>query len=208
MRLTVGNGEKSTEFGSREPVRYSHRIDVGAQGNLGYSGLEEIMSDDRVIDIRRYLDQSSTVENQGAFAVWGGDGERSRFALPLWRAIYLAGGDWGGVVSLETEVAGWTTDPGLRSNPLFILDLKSDPARTEAALSSLLALEGETSPALSWTDEGGVAVLLGEEKGKSWFLLVQGQDTLRKPEGKELETFLFLAGECSGLLFLRELSEL
>ena len=41
------------------------------------------MTDDRVIDIRRYLNHSGDVEGQGTFAVWGGDGERSRFALPI-----------------------------------------------------------------------------------------------------------------------------
>ena len=53
------------------------------------------MTDDGVVDIRGYLKSSPEGAGSGAFAVWGGDGERSRFALPVWRAIYLAGGDWG-----------------------------------------------------------------------------------------------------------------
>jgi hypothetical protein len=164
------------------------------------------MTDDRVIDIRRYLDRSGNVEGQGTFAVWGGGGERSRFALPIWRAVYLAGGDWGGIVSLSRDRDGGAADDGLGAVPHFILDLKTDPARNEIPLNSLLELEGGTSPAVSWTEEGGVAVLLGVEKGKSWFLQVQGGESLKKPEGSELETFLFVAGECSGLLFLRDLS--
>jgi len=75
------------------------------------------MADDHVIDTRRYLDESRERRDEGAFAVWGGGGERSRFALPLWRAIYLVGGNWGGIVSLpklETEDV---------AHPLFIREL-------------------------------------------------------------------------------------
>ena len=36
-------------------------------------------------------------------ALWGAEGERSRFALPLWRIIYLAEADRGLIVSSEDE---------------------------------------------------------------------------------------------------------
>ncbi len=59
------------------------------------------MADDHVIDIRRFLGELPKKQDGAAFAVWGNGGERSRFALPLWRAIYLLGGNWGGIVSLS-----------------------------------------------------------------------------------------------------------
>ncbi len=47
---------------------------------------------DEIIDLTQYLNRESKEEEpaRGAFALWGADGERSRFALPLWRTIYLA----------------------------------------------------------------------------------------------------------------------
>jgi hypothetical protein len=161
---------------------------------------EEAMADDHVIDIRRYLGQSPSREDEGAFAVWGGGGDRSSFALPLWRAIYLVGGDWGGIVSLskfETENV---------AHPLFILDLKQDPARTVSPTESLRLLQDEEVPALAFTREQELAVLLGEDDERRWFLQILGGPSGTAPEGKARETLLFLAGECAGLLFFRELA--
>jgi len=158
------------------------------------------MVDDHVIDIRRYLGESPERQEQGAFAVWGGGDERSRFALPLWRAIYLVGGNWGGIVSLsklETEEA---------PHPLFILDLKQDPARTVSSPDALRLLQGASVPTLVFTKEQEVGVLLGEDEERQWFLQVRGGNPEVTGEGKVRETLLFLAGECAGLLFIRELS--
>ena len=156
--------------------------------------------DDRVIDIGRYLGTDSDVEGPGAFSVLGGGGERSRFALPVWRAIYLVGGDWGGIVSLTPGEAG--TEPEV----FFALDLKKDPARSEVPTGSAARLLSEAVPSIAATREGGVAVLLGSDHEKAWFLLVLGQGAQYPSEGKPRETLLFLAGECAGLLFFRELA--
>ena len=158
------------------------------------------MVDDHVIDIRRYLDQSPGSQDEGAFAVWGGGEERSRFALPLWRAIYLVGGDWGGIVSLSKE----DDADGIR--PLFILDLKQDPARTHGPTGSPHQLRGEEAPALACSEDQELAVLLGEDDERWWFLQVVGGASGATLEGKCREKLLFLAGECAGLLFFRELA--
>jgi len=58
-----------------------------------------VVNDD-VIDLTRYLARTPPDSEQegarGNFSVWGGEGERSRFALPIWRSIYLVGGGRGG----------------------------------------------------------------------------------------------------------------
>ena len=164
------------------------------------------MSDDHVIDIRRYLEQSPESREPGAFAVWGGGGERSRFALPLWRAIYLAGGNWGGIVSLPKSRDEPSND--LLADPLLVLDLQQDPARTESPEGPLQNLRNQKAPALTFHEKGGLAVSLGEDEERWWFLQVQGQALSGEPQGKDRETLLFLAGECAGLLFFRELSTL
>jgi len=109
------------------------------------------MADDHVIDIRRYLDQSQGRKDEGAFAVWGGGGDRSSFALPL-------------------------------------------------------CLKGEEVPSLVFTKKQELAVLLGEDDERRWFLQLLGGSSGTALEGKARETLLFLAGECAGLLFFRELA--
>ncbi|MCJ7627932.1 MAG: hypothetical protein MUO50_06035 [Longimicrobiales bacterium] len=158
------------------------------------------MADDHVIDIRRFLGEIPNQQDEAAFAVWGNGGERSRFALPLWRAIYLLGGNWGGIVSLSK------LEPEDAAHPLYILDLKEDPARTFISTNSLGLLQGDQAPALVFTDEREVAVLLGEDEDRQWFLQVRGGASGGVPEGRARETLLFLAGECAGLLFFRELA--
>jgi hypothetical protein len=158
------------------------------------------MTDDHVIDIRRYLDQSIKRPDLGAFAVWGGGGERSRFALPVWRTIGLVGGDWGGIVSVSK------CDPQAGPRPFFILDLKQDPARTVVPDGAFRLLVGEEVPALSFTPKEGLVVMLGENAEWCWFLHLRGVTKATAPEGKSRETLLFLAGECAGLLFFRELA--
>jgi hypothetical protein len=109
------------------------------------------------------------------------------------------GGDWGGIVSLsklETEKV---------AQPLFILDLKQDPARTVIPTDSLRLLQNEEAPVLVFTMEQDLAVLLGESDEGQWFLQILGGSSGTAPEGRARETLLFLAGECAGLLFHREL---
>jgi hypothetical protein len=78
-----------------------------------------VVNDD-VIDLTRYLARTPPDSEQegarGNFSVWGGEGERSRFALPIWRSIYLVGGGrGGGGAVLEGEDAV--------PESLFVLDL-------------------------------------------------------------------------------------
>jgi hypothetical protein len=158
------------------------------------------VTDDHVIDIRQYLAQKAGASFPRVFSVWGGEGGHSRFALPVWRAVNLLGGDWGGIVSLPSIEAG--AEPC----PLFVVDLKEEPARTMSPLSPLPGLRARKAPSVAVGAESGLAVLLGEGDGRQWFLRILGGRSGILPEGKARETLLFLAGECSGLLFHRELA--
>lgn len=158
------------------------------------------MVDDQVIDIRQHLARSFREKDLGVFAVWGGEGDRSRFALPLWRAMFLVGGDWGGIVSLPK------LSPESEASPLMVLDLKVDPARLAVPKGSLQALGDRRAPSLAFREKDGVAVFLGEDEGRRWYLQVSGGRITAGPAGKDRETLLFLAGECAGLLFYRELA--
>ncbi len=161
------------------------------------------MNDD-VIDLTKYLAQSpAEAAAQGArgnFSVWGGDGERSRFALPIWRSIYLVGGRRGGLVSLsDAEDAV--------PEPLFVLDLAAEPARTDFEVPETGPDIGGDAPTLL-EDGDTVAVFLGTRGGQSWFLVVDdlGEEAESVTAGTR-EDLLFLAGECAGLLFFRELAD-
>jgi hypothetical protein len=156
---------------------------------------------DKVIDIRRYLGLDSGEGHGRAFAVQGGEGERTRFALPVWRAVSLVGGERGGIVSLRK---GEREDSTPRQ--FFFLDLRRDPTDLALPFPLLQSLRNEPAPSMEMTEEGELAVVLGEEEGTVWFLQILGIGLEAAPEGRARETLLFLAGECAGLLFLRELS--
>jgi len=158
--------------------------------------------EDGIIDLEEYRKRSEEEEEEeGTFAVWGGDGERTRFALPLWRAIYILGGDRGAIT--------WLPDPpgGKGPSPLFVLDLGRDPARLSFPVPQG-GWEGEVPPpSLGDTGSGGAFVFLGFQAKKRWYLQVEGLRSPGPPEGKPRETLLFLAGECAGLLFYRDFAE-
>jgi hypothetical protein len=160
------------------------------------------MTDDRVIDIRKYLTDASEVRSPGTFSVLGGGGERSRFAMPVWRSIYLVGGDWGGIVTLPKG------GDDQKARPFFALDLRQDPARNEIPTHSLTGLLGVGVPSMATTKDGGFAISLGEDEEYRWFLQVLGGRTAEPQEKGDREALLFLAGECSGLLFYRKLATL
>ncbi len=158
------------------------------------------MTDVRIIDIQEYLSRSTGGRSPGVFSVWGGDGDRARFALPVWRAIYLLGGDWGGIVRLPRNPSDHPPEA------LFVLDIRQDPARTRCPPESLRPLCGDTVPSVAVTVEGGVGVFLGTDDTSWWFLQIQGAREMGTPTDRDRETLLFLAGECAGLLFYRELA--
>jgi hypothetical protein len=152
--------------------------------------------DEGIIDIQKYLNPSGK-EGGRAFSVWGGEGERARFALPVWRAVFLMGGKRGGIFRVGGSGTGECT-------PFFVLDLREDPARTSFLPPPASLLAQREAPALSNRSGGGVLVFLGEEEGRKWFLEVEGGEERILATGKRREELLFLAGECAGLLFFRE----
>ena len=162
---------------------------------------------DGIIDIRQYLQADE--DDQGAFALWGGEGERSRFALPLWRIIYLVGGDRGGIVSAPDARSRRHVRAAIGLESLVVLDLRRDPARTDFDVLAAPALEVEDSPRLVDLAGDGLLVALGDSVGRSWFVVVDGIADRAEPLGSDVkEDVLFLCGECAGLLFFRDLANL
>ena len=155
--------------------------------------------DKKTVDIGEYVGGFSVVAAGMTFSVWGGEGRRGRFALPIWRAIHLLAGERGGIVFLE--------DGRAEASPFFLLDLINEPACLDFDSGSLGALLGREAPAMAVDPVGEVSVLLGRNGSGSWFLKVWGADSVSALEGESRETLLFLAGECAGLLFFRELTE-
>lgn len=151
--------------------------------------------DDGVIDIRHHLDPGSG-SSVRTFAVWGDEGENAHFALPVWRALSLVGGDLGGLY--------YTGDAASNEPvPIFVLDLSHEPARTSFRRPPAEGETTESAPRLLTRSDGGVVVFLGENEGRRWFLDVSGGEDGRGLAGKGREELLFLAGECAGLLFFR-----
>lgn len=153
-----------------------------------------------VIDIQNYLGVESRGDDGRAFSVWGGEGGRTRFALPVWRAIQLVGGERGGIVSVPKK------ETVANPLPFFLLDLRKDPAEVAFPTATLERLRTADPPALEFTGLGELAVLLGEEEERVWFIQVLGGRGGGVLDEKAREILLFLAGECAGLLFFRELA--
>ena len=157
---------------------------------------------DEIIDITGYFKREPSNElPRGAMALWGADGERSRFALPLWRVIHLAQAERGMIL--------WSgVDDHKHQTPFIALDLGADPARTDVPVDAIPRFGVEESPSLLDRDGAGLVVYLGSEAGKLWTLFVdQGTERSGPLVASVREDILFLAGECAGLLFLRELAE-
>ena len=153
---------------------------------------------DGIIDLGEYLrKRDGEPEPASTFSLWGADGERSRFALPLWRAIYLAQGERGGILRER--------DGGLGLEPYVVLDLASEPARTDFTWDGAPGLDPERVPEIRCGPTRGLEVYLGSHGGRRWFLKVDGGGAgSDEPTGRDREDVLFLAGECAGLLFLRD----
>lgn len=156
---------------------------------------------DGIIDIGDYLRRRDGDEEPAStFSLWGADGERSRFALPLWRAIYLMQGERGGIL--------WSGGATAELHPFVVLDLASEPARVDFPWIGDPGQEFERVPELRLLPEEGVSVYLGEERERKWFLVVaDGGAGSVEPVGRDREDILFLAGECAGLLFLRDFAD-
>lgn len=155
-----------------------------------------------IIDIAQYLERSADTRSAEAkFSLWGGEGERSRFALPLWRIIYLAQAERGVILWRDEEAQ-------LAPRPFVVLDLGSDEARLDVDGANLPPCRPGEAPALYDRGEAGVVVSLGVRKGRMWCLLVDGGTAREEPlPARSREDILFLAGECAGLLFLREFAD-
>lgn len=155
---------------------------------------------DGIIDIGDYLRRRDGEDGEGpasTFSLWGADGEKSRFALPLWRAIYLAQGERGGVLS-----TGARGEDALR--PFVVLDLAAEPARLDFPWDGAPGQDPDRVPDLVRLPDEGLRIQLGQGQGRRWFLQVSGGHSgTRDLVGRDREDVLFLAGECAGLLFLR-----
>ena len=138
-------------------------------------------------------------ERHSAFAVWGAEGEHSRFALPLWRTAYLAKG---GRAAVAWQAEG---DETLRA--MVGLDLRSDPPRTDLDPGLAEPLRDvDEPPALRPLGDHGMAVFLGERDGRRWYLVVTDlEESAESLGGRARDDIYFLAGECAGLLFHRDL---
>jgi hypothetical protein len=157
---------------------------------------------DEIIDLTRYIRREPAADlPRGAMTLWGADGERSRFALPLWRVIHLAQGERG--LILHAPVSR----PRL-AEAFVALDMGADPARTEVDGSMLPRFGPDEGPSLLDLGGDGLAVFLGSRAGSIWTLWVDGigqRDELLPAQVRE--DILFLAGECAGLLFLRDFAD-
>jgi hypothetical protein len=156
---------------------------------------------DEIIDLTRYLKREPATDlPRGSMTLWGADGERSRFALPLWRIIHLSQGERGMILYAPV---GRPRD----ATPFVVLDLGADPARTDVDPGRLPRFSPEEGPSLLDLGAEGLAVFLGARAGAIWTLWVDGVAGRDVPLATPVrEDVLFLAGECAGLLFLRDLA--
>ncbi|MGY8798415.1 MAG: hypothetical protein ACKVG4_06490 [Longimicrobiales bacterium] len=158
---------------------------------------------DGIIDLTQYISRAPEQEapQRGAFALWGADGERSRFALPIWRTIYLAEGERGSVVWCDPDDDGGP-------HPFVVLDLGSDPARLDIEMAAVPIAEDGEPPVLHDLESAGLAVYLGTREGRVWHLVVDGGGRRQsRLNARSREEVLFRAGECAGLLFLRDFAD-
>jgi hypothetical protein len=157
---------------------------------------------DEIIPISRYLERESEADVlPRAIALWGVDGDRARFALPLWRVVHMAGGDRGVIV--------WRSLSGdRRPRPFVVVDLAHDPARLGIGGLPLECCDGGEAPTLHDLAPGGLVIELGTRDERIWCIVTDGGEPRAEPlDPKKREDILFLAGECAGLLFLRDFAD-
>ena len=156
------------------------------------------MADD-IIDLGQFIARREGARPPaGTMALWGADGERSRFALPLWRVVHLAGADRG--------VIFWRSTSGdATPRPFVVLDVAQDPARLD--LSAERTRLDDDSVQLIDRASDGLLVRLGTKDDKVWGLLADGGSERGELTPRNREDILFLSGECAGLLFLRAFAD-
>jgi hypothetical protein len=155
---------------------------------------------DEIIDLSRIIARRAEGgAPAGTMTLWGADGERSRFALPLWRVVHLAGAERG--------VLFWqrASDPA-PPRPFVVLDTAHDPARLDVPDSISVCVE-DASGELHDLGQTGLVVCLGTKSDRAWAILADGGQRRAPLTSRKREDILFLAGECAGLLFLRDFAE-
>jgi len=155
---------------------------------------------DEIIDLSRFIERRAGGDAPaGTMALWGVDGERSRFALPLWRVLRLAAAD--------RAMIFWRKTSGDEApRPFVVLDVAQEPARIDVP-EALAACMDEASAALHDHGRKGLLVCLGTQEGRTWGLMAHGGAGRPPLSSREREDILFLSGECAGLLFLWNFAE-
>jgi len=166
--------------------------------------------DGNIIDLQGYV-----ADRASHFAVWGGEGTRARFALPLWRAVALAKVRRVGLLKRpKSEEAAALTGPTLVRDertdalarsiqveatvPIFVLDLGADEARRHYDGSTIPAA---VEPPLVLERPNELVVALGTRGPFEWFLILDTPgEKVEKLDALAREQLLFFAGECAGLL--------
>ncbi len=149
------------------------------------------MTDDDVIDLRKYREQQAREDDGGGLSLMGADGERRHFALPLWRMASVARATWSGLIRAR---------PGGEPTPITVVDTVSVDTRPTPPGG----LPGDPllpPPAITEEPDGTLLVAVGVVKGDSWYVALGGR-TPAPLEPREREDLLFLAGECAGLVAL------
>jgi hypothetical protein len=184
-------GKRAEGDQSAPPVRFDERCPLGSIPAMA----------DQIIDITHYLDRDTEDENlPGAIALWGVDGERHRFALPLWRVVHLSGADRGVIL--------WRSTSGDRTpHPFVVIDVARDPARLGLNGPWIARCESHESAMLHDLGRDGIVVYLGTRGERIWCLLAEGGRREGPLDPKRREDILFMAGECAGLLFLRDFTD-
>ena len=155
---------------------------------------------DKIIDLSQFIGRHAGGDAAaGTLALWGADGERSRFALPLWRIVHLAGADRG--VIFWRRMSGDQT-----SRPFVVLDVAHDPARLDVP-EAVSACQDHAAAELHDRGRDGLVVCLGTKHDRVWGLFAEGGARRPPLPSREREDILFLAGECAGLLFLWDFAD-
>ena len=172
--------------------------------------------DRTIINLQGYL-----ADRSSHFAVWGGEGVRARFALPLWRAAALAKVRRVGLLkrprssnevllgpTLVSDERAAALDRSLQVEetcPIFVLDLGSDEARIDYDGEVIPA---EIQPPLVLESKNVCLIALGTKGTFDWFIVLDTPgESLDRLDGVTREQLLFFAGECAGLLEYQGIAE-